>query len=114
MLTSAAAVGIGRLQQPLMVVDDDTEIREVVEAVLVAEGYAVATASDGAEALRQLRSGSRPCLILLDLRMPGMDGREFRERTVADPDLHDIPVVILSGDHEAPQVRKVVRILTGG
>jgi CheY-like chemotaxis protein len=89
---------------PLMIVDDDTEIREVIKAVLEAEGYAVAEASDGAEALRQLCLGPRPCVILLDLRMPGMDGREFRKRTASEPDLRDIPVVILSGDHEAPQV----------
>ena len=105
MTTPAAAVGRNTAwQQPLMVVDDDMEIREVIGAVLEAEGYAVAKACDGAEALRQLRLGSRPCVILLDLRMPGMDGKEFRKRTDADPDLRDIPVVILSGDHEAPQV----------
>ena len=46
------------LQQPLMIVDDDMEIREVIGALLEAEGYAVAKASDGAEALRQLRLGS--------------------------------------------------------
>jgi CheY-like chemotaxis protein len=98
------------LQQALMLVDDDVEIREVIGAVLEAEGYGVATAADGADALRQLRLGSRPCVILLDLRMPGMDGREFRERTVADPGLRDIPVVILSGDHEAPQVAAQIGI----
>jgi CheY-like chemotaxis protein len=97
-------------QKPLMLVDDDLEVREVIGAVLEAEGYAVATAADGKEALRQLFSGPRPCVILLDLRMPGMDGREFRERTVADPGLRDIPIVILSGDHEAPQVAALLGI----
>lgn len=91
-------------RRPLLVVDDDAAIREIVQAVLEAEGYPVMTASDGAEALAHLRSGLRPGMILLDLRMPGMDGRAFREQQAAEPELAQIPIVILSGDGDAPRV----------
>jgi len=90
--------------RPLFVVDDDASIREIVQAVIEAEGYRVITAAEGEEALGQLRSGLRPGLILLDLRMPGMDGRAFREVQAAEPELAAIPVVILSGDSDAPRV----------
>jgi CheY-like chemotaxis protein len=88
----------------LLVVDDDAAIREIIQAVLEVEGYAVFTAADGAEAIARLRAGLRPRLILLDLRMPGMDGRAFRDVQAAEPDLAAIPVVILSGDGDAPRV----------
>jgi CheY-like chemotaxis protein len=88
----------------LLVVDDDAAIRETIGAVVEAEGYAVVTAAGGAEALGALRSGLRPGLFLLDLRMPGMDGRAFRVAQTAEPELASIPVVILSGDGDAPCV----------
>ncbi len=94
----------GSVRRPVLVVDDDATIREIVEMVLEAEGYPVSTASEGAEALRQLGSGPRPGMILLDLRMPGMDGRAFREAQRARPELAQIPVVILSGDSDAARV----------
>lgn len=89
---------------PVMVVDDDVDIREILRAVIEIEGYRVVAVGDGAQALQQLRSGVRPCLILLDLRMPGMDGRTFCQEQRAEPQIAGIPVVILSGDREAPVV----------
>jgi CheY-like chemotaxis protein len=79
------------------VVDDDPDIREVLEDVLHAEGYGVVTAENGAVALEELRRGTRPCLILLDLMMPVMDGWQFEEQRAKDASLSRIPVVILSG-----------------
>lgn len=92
------------VKRPVLLVDDDAEIRAVVRLILETEGYGVVTAADGAEALRYLRGGERPGMILLDLRMPGMDGRGFREAQRADALLADIPVVIFSGDRDAGQV----------
>jgi CheY-like chemotaxis protein len=92
--------------RPVLVVDDDAAIREVVQAIVETEGYRVITAADGAEALGHLRSGVRPGLILLDLRMPGMDGRAFREVQAADPVLSTIAVVVISGDSDAPRVAR--------
>jgi two-component system, chemotaxis family, chemotaxis protein CheY len=80
----------------VLVVDDDADIREVIAMVLEGEGYAPVTAADGGEALRLLR-GYRPCLILLDLMMPGVDGWQFREAQLEDGSLAGIPIVILTG-----------------
>lgn len=91
-------------RRTLMVVDDDSAIREVIQTIIESEGYPVVTAGDGLEALGQLRTGLRPGVILLDLRMPGMDGRAFREAQRADPTLVAIPTVIISGDREAHRV----------
>jgi two-component system response regulator MprA len=85
----------------VLVVDDDRDIREAMADALEAEGYRVATASDGLDALRWLRSqpdGPRASLILLDLMMPNMDGVEFRREQVRDQALQSIPVILLSAD----------------
>ncbi len=89
-----------RASPSVLVVDDDRDICEVVQTVLELEGYAVVTAGDGAEALARLRAGVRPCLIILDLMMPNMNGMQFREQQ-QDPELRAIPVVVLSGDGRA-------------
>lgn len=87
--------------KPLMVIDDDAAVRETIEEVVRAEGYPVVTATNGMVALNRLRSGLRPGVILLDLRMPVMDGRTFRELQVRDPLLSGIPVILISGDLDA-------------
>jgi CheY-like chemotaxis protein len=84
----------GRLR-PVLVVDDDEDVRDVVATVLDDAGFTVALAGDGREALRRLREeGVTPCLILLDLMMPVMDGWEFRRRQLQDRRFSRIPVVI--------------------
>ena len=80
----------------VLVVDDDTELRESFIEVLQDSGFLTASAANGFEALQQLRTDSLPCLILLDLMMPRMDGRTFRERQLEDSRLRDIPVVVVS------------------
>lgn len=83
----------------VLVVDDDQDIRETIALVLESAGYQVTSASNGAEALSVLRGGSNlPCLVLLDLMMPVMDGREFRRAQKQDAAVANIPVVVLSGD----------------
>jgi CheY-like chemotaxis protein len=82
----------------VLVVDDDPDIRESLETVLGIHGHPVATAADGSEAIDLLRrQSSRPCLILLDLMMPGMNGFEFRAELDADPSFAKIPVIIITG-----------------
>jgi CheY-like chemotaxis protein len=90
----------------VMVIDDDDDIREVVQAVLEDEGYSVVTAPNGAAALKELEC-TRPKLILLDLTMPGMDGVTFRERQLDDESLASIPTIVMTarkqaGKHAAP------------
>jgi CheY-like chemotaxis protein len=81
----------------VLLVEDDVDVREAVTDTLEDAGYRVLAARHGQEALALLRDGgTRPCLILLDLMMPVMDGWQFRELQSKDPALADIPVVALS------------------
>ena len=81
----------------ILLVEDDNDIAEAMAVLLEAEGYRVARAADGEEALRVLREGLRPCLIVLDLFMPRMDGVEFRRVQRSDPAISHVPVVVVSG-----------------
>jgi CheY-like chemotaxis protein len=97
--------GNARLAHQILIVEDDTFARDALSAILRMEGYDVCAAPDGQEALRQLRGGYFPDLILLDLMMPCMDGREFRRHQRQDPELCGIPIIICSATidihHEA-------------
>ena len=79
-----------------MLVDDDEGIRETLAELLEQEGYATVLACNGKEALDRLRAGSHPCLILLDMMMPVMDGATFRDEQLQDPTINDIPVVMIT------------------
>jgi CheY-like chemotaxis protein len=90
----------------ILIVEDDSDLREALSEILHDEGYVVAGAAHGEEALDLLRRDfHRPALILLDLTMPVMNGWQFRAQQRRDPDLSDIPVVVLSaGDHLSEQM----------
>jgi CheY-like chemotaxis protein len=79
----------------VLVIDDDAEAREIVERLLSRDGFVVATASSGEEGLR-LAHALRPTVITLDVMMPDMDGWTVLRSLKADPELRDIPVVMLS------------------
>ena len=86
----------------VMVVDDDLALREALVDVLDDFGYHTIEAGNGQDALRQLRDGTDvPCLILLDMMMPVMDGEAFRHEQQNDPDLMTIPVVVISAHANA-------------
>ncbi len=78
-----------------MVVEDDHLIREAIVEALDEEGFEVIEAANGREALDKLHA-RRASLVLLDLMMPVMDGWQFREAQLHDPELSGIPVVVLS------------------
>lgn len=78
-----------------MVVDDEAALRELVSAVLEAEGYEVVTCSDGKEALEEVKK-DRPDLILLDMMMPGVSGREVCENIRKDPETKDLKIAFLT------------------
>ena len=82
----------------ILIIEDDDDVREAFTELLRLSGYTVIGASDGLEGLEQLRQGARPCLILLDLMMPRMDGRQFRARQLQEPDWASIPVIVVSAD----------------
>jgi DNA-binding response OmpR family regulator len=88
---------------PLLIIEDDQDIRESLVEFLEDHGYRVDAARDGREALDHLvRARERPCLIVLDLMMPVMDGQQFRAEQLRDPELSQIPVLLISayGDVE--------------
>src|SRR5262249_59623485 len=86
------------MRGPVLVVDDDFDIRAMIAQILELEGFEVISGPSGQAALERLRDGAAiPRVILLDLMMPHMDGWEFRSRQLADPRLAAIPVAVLSG-----------------
>ena len=96
----------------VLIVEDNPESADVLRRVLIFRGYSVATAVDGVDALALLRSGLRPAVIILDLWMPNMDGRQFRAEQLADPALARIPVIVYSvdpGNDPVPQIVGHVR-----
>src|SRR6266850_6161173 len=90
------AVADIRMADAVLVVEDDAALREMMAQQLHLAGFAPATAPNGHEALALLRMGFPAKLILLDLRMPVMDGWAFRAEQRRDPDLSDIPVIVMS------------------
>jgi CheY-like chemotaxis protein len=81
----------------VLVVDDDDGIREALVELLADAGHAAISVANGQAALDYLRRAhTPPCLILLDLMMPIMDGETFRQKQLADPVLRRIPVVVLT------------------
>jgi CheY-like chemotaxis protein len=82
---------------PILLVEDDADIRDLLSGLLEYRGYSVLCAASGEEALELLRSASvRPVLILLDLMMPTMDGYAFRAAQRRIPGQADVPVVVTS------------------
>jgi CheY-like chemotaxis protein len=81
----------------VLVVDDDPDILDAICDILDAEGYRVARARHGAEALEQVEA-ARPDIILLDLMMPVMDGVAFSHALRQRPRVSDIPIVVISAD----------------
>jgi CheY-like chemotaxis protein len=91
---------------PILVVDDDDAVRQTMARFLAHEGFTVIEAENGKTALEYLRGGGQASVILLDLRMPVMDGWTFRRQQRLDAGLADIPVIVLSGAdaHRFPEL----------
>ena len=82
---------------PVLLVDDDAGVRRTLARFLGRDGYAVVEADNGQEALTYLKDGGAASVIVLDLRMPVMDGFAFRAEQRREPALAGIPVIVLSG-----------------
>ena len=90
----------------VLVVDDDPDIVEFLDAALTDEGYAVLTAVNGFAL--PLAVQHQPSVILLDIQMPGMDGVEISKRLRADPETAEIPIIVMSAtDRLAATVRQM-------
>ena len=87
--------------RPVLIVEDDADLREMMAQLLTLEGYHIDTAANGREALEYLNEAPHPDVILLDLMMPIMDGWEFRRRQQNDPALADVPVIVLTALDQA-------------
>lgn len=88
----------------ILIVEDEPDIRENLQALFELEGYKVFTAGNGKEGLKALRVMPRPCLILLDMLMPVMNGSEFLTAKEHEDSLSTIPVGIVSGVSDRPKL----------
>lgn len=86
----------------VLVVDDDPDAVDTMRDILAEEGHTVLCASNGQEALDVARDSS-PDVVLLDLDMPVMDGREFLAHAKECPRLSQVPVVVISGAKDVPE-----------
>jgi CheY-like chemotaxis protein len=91
------------MAQGILIVEDDPDIRMDLAELLADQGYPVLTASNGQDALAHLQGGAVPCVILLDLMMPVMNGWDFRAQQLKTPTLANIPVLLLSGATDVEQ-----------
>jgi CheY-like chemotaxis protein len=96
----------------VLVVEDDREIRETMLEIFEEAGFSAVAAGHGQAALEYLdRTNHVPCIILLDLMMPIMDGVTFRERQRQDPRFADVPVILMSAfrdvDEHAREIKPV-------
>ena len=89
----------------ITVVDDDRDIRELIEIILSQAGFQVNTAADGEAALKSIKENP-PDLILLDVRLPGMSGYDVCRRIKQEPMLVDIPVVFLTARGQLEEIRE--------
>jgi CheY-like chemotaxis protein len=86
-------------QKTVLVVEDDSDIRDIVQDLLESEGYDVIPASHGRQALEfltEVKESARPALVILDMMMPLVDGRQVLETMRRDPRLASIPVLVIS------------------
>ena len=87
----------------ILVVEDDTSIRELLVELLESEGYEVASAINGLDGLKHLQTRPNPDLILIDLMMPVMDGYSFRTEQLKNNDWAKIPTVVMSAEANAKE-----------
>lgn len=92
----------------ILIVEDDTQTREMLASLLALEGFYAIGAEDGLEALHLLRTVRHrapnvPCLVLLDLKMPRLGGHEFRRAQLGDPTVASVPVAVMSGASDIEQ-----------
>ena len=99
----------------ILLIEDDTDVRNTLADLLHQAGYLVATVEDGRQAMQYLRDHRPPRLMILDLLMPFMDGFEFRRETLAEPSLAAIPVIVttaLSAEYRRENVLQATDYFT--
>ncbi len=96
-------------KQKILLVEDDGFLASIYSQKLELEGFEVAFATNGEDGLK-LAQKDKPALVLLDLLMPKMDGFEVLERLKADPNLKDIPVLILSNLGQREDIERCMKL----
>ncbi|AZZ37585.1 hypothetical protein CIK05_12545 [Bdellovibrio sp. qaytius] len=92
---------------PIMVIEDDDDIRELMKSMLEAEGYSSITASNGEEGLELLSTTpEKPCMILLDMMMPIMDGWTFSEEAKKNVKYRNIPLLAVTAFSDQMTLRE--------
>lgn len=81
---------------PVLLIEDEDDFRESLSALLELKGYAVESAPNGRAALSRLRAGPLPCIVIMDLMMPEMDGWQLRAAMLGDEKLAAVPAIVLS------------------
>ena len=97
------------LQERILVVDDDANIRALLTVLLENEGYQVLTAADG-EASLPMAAAEKPDLILLDIRMPKMDGLQACDRLRANPETQKIPIIFLTAFNSHDRLEQAIEM----
>jgi two-component system chemotaxis response regulator CheY len=82
----------------VLIVEDDVCIREILQYALQSEGYHVTSVENGKRGMEQLAKNPPPSIVLLDMMMPVMNGREFLDAIRANEMLQDLPVVVFSAN----------------
>lgn len=92
----------------ILVVEDSADVRLLISMALRTNGFDVAQAEDGASALQYLQRNAPPSLIILDVRMPGMDGFQFRAEQARHPGISDIPILVYTAE---PDLKRLAQSL---
>lgn len=93
----------------ILIADDEEDVKVVVQLFLESKGYDIVTAYDGLDAMDRARE-EKPDLIILDVMMPIIDGFEVCKKLKEDPDLQDIPVVMLSASSHAESKQRGLEV----
>jgi CheY-like chemotaxis protein len=94
----------------ILVVDDDSDVQEMIRVAFTADGFTVASAVTARDAIDYLRSHAETCAILLDLMLPDLDGAEFRRIQQQDRSLAWIPVVVTSAGVDGERIAREIGV----
>lgn len=101
-LPTLSRVSTSRQRGSVLIVEDDEDIRAAMAELLESEGFEVAVASNGQEGLEVLSQMVPPCLVLLDLMMPVMNGEDFLRHVRQNPEQNEIPIIIVTASGRSP------------
>mgnify|MGYP001195933406 FL=1 len=97
------------MSKKVLIIEDDKFLRELLGKKLTSAGYEVVLAVDGEEGLEKLKK-EKPDVVLLDLMLPGINGFEVLENRQKDPEINNIPVIILSNLGQKEDIEKGLRL----